>query len=76
MEGMKLSEYLAERRGRVQALAYSLDVSTSLVIQWARGKPVSAERCYPIEQATGGLVRRWDRKRPSLPLNPWLHRSR
>lgn len=41
-------------------MAVALGVSGSLVTQWAGGKPVSAERCVPIERATAGAVRRWD----------------
>lgn len=57
---MDLSSYLHAKRGRTKELAAELDVSESLVTQWASGKPVSAERCYPIEVATAGDVRRWD----------------
>ena len=41
-------------------MATALGLSGSLVTQWARGKPVSAERCVPVERATAGAVRRWD----------------
>jgi DNA-binding transcriptional regulator YdaS (Cro superfamily) len=57
---MKLQTYLVEKRGRTQELAKALTVTGSLVTQWASGKPVAAERCPQIEQATGGAVRRWD----------------
>jgi DNA-binding transcriptional regulator YdaS (Cro superfamily) len=61
---MDLNSYLREERGRTKQLAAKLGVSDSLVTQWASGKAVSAERCYPIELATACLVRRWD-LRPS-----------
>lgn len=57
---MTLSEFLNRERGRVGALARRLEVSGSLVTQWANGKAVSAERCPQIELATEGEVRRWD----------------
>lgn len=60
MTAMKLSDYLKAERGRVAALAKRLEVSGSLVTQWAGGKPVTAGRCVPIEQATDGQVMRWD----------------
>lgn len=57
---MDLNTYLATPRGRTKSLSEALGVSGSLVAQWARGKPISAERCVPIERATDGEVRRWD----------------
>jgi DNA-binding transcriptional regulator YdaS (Cro superfamily) len=60
MRAMTLSEWLSEERGRTRDLAVALGVSGSLVTQWARCKPVSAERCVPIEGFTEGAVRRWD----------------
>lgn len=58
---MKLHAWLAEKRGRTQALAAELGLSGSLVTQWASAaKAVSAERCWPVERATQGAVRRWD----------------
>ncbi len=58
---MKLRAWLSEARGRTQILAVALDVSGSIVTQWASGaKAVSAERCWPIECATQGAVRRQD----------------
>jgi len=57
---MKLNDYLESERGLTKRLAEKLGVSASLLTQWARGKPVSAERCVPLELATGKLVRRWD----------------
>lgn len=56
---MDLRTYCSPR-GRTKQLACTLQVSASLVTQWCGGKPVAAERCYAIEQATGGAVRRWD----------------
>lgn len=57
---MNLSTWLTATRGRTRALAETLGVSGSLVTQWAGGKPVAAERCVPIEDATERAVRRWD----------------
>lgn len=57
---MKLSVYLKEERGRTTALAAALNVSGSLVTQWAAGKSVAAERCPEIEIATAGKVTRRD----------------
>ena len=53
---MQLSEYLKASRGVSGSLAALLDVSGSLVIQWANGKPVAMERCAAIERATRGAV--------------------
>jgi DNA-binding transcriptional regulator YdaS (Cro superfamily) len=57
---MDLSKYLKAERGRTGELASMLNVSGSLVTQWASGKAVSAERCTEIERATGGAVTRRD----------------
>lgn len=57
---MKLSIYLNLQRGRAKSLAHDLQVSESLIAQWARGKPVAAERCPAIESATEGAVSRRD----------------
>lgn len=57
---MHLRQWLQLVRGRTEELSRALDVSGSLVSQWARGKPVAAERCAAIEAATNGAVRRWD----------------
>lgn len=57
------------QRGRVSELAQALQVSASLVTQWSSGsKPVSAERCTLVEQATGGEVTRRDLR----PNDWWL----
>lgn len=60
MHRMELSEYLRAVRGRTNELAAKLQVSGSLVTQWAAGKQVSAERCSEIELATEGAVTRRD----------------
>lgn len=57
---MELNEWLAQERGRTQRLAEALGVSGSLVTQWGRGKPISAERCVPIENLSERAVRRWN----------------
>lgn len=57
---MELSAYVRARRGRVAELAQALNVSGSLVTQWAGGtKPITIGRCLQVERATGGAVRRW-----------------
>lgn len=65
---MRLDLWLTERRGRTAALAVELNVSGSLVTQWARGKPIAAVRCLAIDRATAGEVRRWDLR----PTDWWL----
>ena len=58
---MELSEYFLEEHGIQADLAKVLNVSPVLISQWASGvRPVPAERCYPIEQATNGKVSRID----------------
>lgn len=47
--------------GSASKLAADIRVSPSMVSQWASGhRPVAIERCVAIEQATAGMVRRWD----------------
>lgn len=54
---MKLSQYIAEERGRQAKLAAGLSCHSVLVYQWARGdRQVPAERCPAIERLTGGVV--------------------
>lgn len=66
---MDLSQYVKAQRGRVSELAQVMQVSASLVTQWAGGtKPVSAERCALVERATGGQVTRRDLR----PNDWWL----
>jgi DNA-binding transcriptional regulator YdaS (Cro superfamily) len=62
---MKLSTWIAEERGRAAELASDIGLTKPsnpvLIYQWSGGlRPVPIERCVPIEQATGGAVRRWD----------------
>lgn len=58
---MKLSHWLKEQYGRGQALAAAIGVPQSFVVKMAQGeKQVPAERCVPIERATGGAVTRKD----------------
>lgn len=48
-------------RGTAAELARALSVHPVTVSQWASGiKAVSVERCVPVEEATEGIVRRWD----------------
>jgi DNA-binding transcriptional regulator YdaS (Cro superfamily) len=57
---MSLIDYLNGGRGRGRAVAKASGLSTSFLSQVARGKrPIPAEHCASIEQATGGAVRRW-----------------
>lgn len=65
---MNLSDYLKTERGKTAELAAALQVSASLVTQWAAGKPIAAERCPAIESITGGLVTRRDLR----PNDWWL----
>ena len=56
---MKLSDYF-ESQGRGAALRLAKDIAafSSDMSSWTIGKrPVPAERCIAIEQATAGLVR-------------------
>ena len=47
--------------GSQSALAVLLKVSPPTVNQWVKGsRPVPIEHCTAIEQATGGVVKRWD----------------
>jgi DNA-binding transcriptional regulator YdaS (Cro superfamily) len=58
---MDLVTYIRAKHGRAAALAEAVGVRAVMVSQWAAGtKPVAAERCTPIEFATGRAVRRWD----------------
>lgn len=42
-------------------MARRLGVSVPTVSQWASGgRPVPVERCFDVERATNGAVRRWD----------------
>lgn len=53
---MNLKNFVSER-GRVSWLASQIKVPVSLISDWANGKrPIPAERCPDIEQATGGAV--------------------
>lgn len=56
---MKLSEY--DNQNNRAELARSLGVTLSMISQWVNGtRPVSAEKCVAIEQATAGAVTRKD----------------
>lgn len=58
---MKLSEYVAKKRGRQSLLASRLGVTPVLVHQWAQSKrKVPAERCLAIEEASKGDVTRYE----------------
>lgn len=59
---MKLNEYLLQGgRGAAIALSRALQISQPTVSDWCNGKKrVPAERCVPIERATGGAVTRKD----------------
>ena len=58
---MNLPDYLSAERGRAAKLAAAIGVTPVMVSQWASSvKPVPAERCVSIEQATAGAVTRKD----------------
>jgi len=58
---MNLPDYLSAERGRAAKLAATIGVTPVMVSQWASSvKPVPAERCVSIEQATAGAVTRKD----------------
>lgn len=58
---MKLTEYLSGGRGRMSALAASIEVSTAFVSLMASGKrKVPPAMAVQIEQATEGAVTRKD----------------
>jgi DNA-binding transcriptional regulator YdaS (Cro superfamily) len=57
----KLMEQACAVAGGQSALAEALGVTPSAVNQWVKGnRPIPAERCIPIEVATGGKVTRYD----------------
>ena len=61
MLAMNLRTYVDAERGRAADLATALGLSPVMVSQWASGvKTVPMNRCTAIEQATAGVVRRWD----------------
>jgi DNA-binding transcriptional regulator YdaS (Cro superfamily) len=62
IEGMNTGiSTAAEICGGFSALARALRVSGPTVHEWnSRRRHVPAARCVQIEQATGGVVRRWD----------------
>ena len=48
-------------KGAAARYARALKVSPVMLSQWAAGKKdIPVDRCSALEQATGGLVRRWD----------------
>lgn len=54
---MNLDTYLSTDGRTAKQLADALRVSPVLISQWRNGgRPVPAERCPEIEQATNGLV--------------------
>lgn len=68
---MKLSEYLAEERGRCARVARDALLAPAFVSQIANGlRPAPAEQCVAIELATEAAVRRWD-LRPSDWFRIW-----
>jgi len=51
---------VAELNGNSR-LAEAIGVAPALVSQWVNGtRPVAARHCIPIEQATNGVVTRYD----------------
>lgn len=77
---MKLSLWLNEKYGRGKALSTAIGVPQSFVVKMAQGeKQVPAERCVPIERATGGAVTRkdlrpddWQSIWPEAAANDWM----
>lgn len=64
---MDLKTYVELERGGAVKLAHAIGVSQVMISQWISGvKAVPAERCPPIEQATGGMVR-CEELRPDIP---------
>lgn len=63
---MDLKTYL-ERHDVTQAeLARRIGVTPSFVSQWITGhRPIPAEKAIPIEEATGGAVKRYE-SRPDI----------
>jgi DNA-binding transcriptional regulator YdaS (Cro superfamily) len=57
---MRLIDHL-QARGAQRALAAQLNIPPVLISQWANDRrPIPAERCVEIEQATKGAVTRKD----------------
>jgi DNA-binding transcriptional regulator YdaS (Cro superfamily) len=54
---MKLRDYIDVQRGRSACLAREMQISPTLIAQWASTRRVPAERCPEIEKFTGGQVR-------------------
>jgi DNA-binding transcriptional regulator YdaS (Cro superfamily) len=66
---MTLLEHLRAERGRAVQVASRCGLTPAFLSQIARGvRPAPAERCFAIERATQGAVRRWDLR----PLD-WHH---
>lgn len=58
---MRLSDYLAQKRGRLSDLSRQIGAPISNMSDWASGRrPVPVERCADIERGTGGVVTRRD----------------
>jgi DNA-binding transcriptional regulator YdaS (Cro superfamily) len=54
---MKLSEYIAQRRGTAADLARSVGVNHSTILRWASGAHApSLKMCAALDRATGGAV--------------------
>ena len=57
---MDLKTYCDQNRGAQARIAEVLGVDSAQVNQWVRGRrSIPAVRAVKIEQATGGVVRRW-----------------
>lgn len=64
---MNLDQYLTDKSA--SDLAKEIGVTPVLISQWRNGiRPVPIERCFPIEQATGGKVTRKDLRPDDWPL--------
>ncbi|MGI4938740.1 MAG: transcriptional regulator [Janthinobacterium lividum] len=65
---MDLKTYLREKRGRQASLAKAIGAHAPDISKWASGiRPIPAERCMDIEEATNGALRCED----LLPLAKW-----
>jgi len=70
---MKLTEYLAEQRGRCARVARKVGIAAAYLSQMAAGdRPVPAELAPDIEEACEHRVRLWD-LRPNDWYRIWRH---
>lgn len=59
--GMNPIQKAIDTLGSQAQMAMALGVRQPTISEWVRGdRPIPVERCVQIEQATNGVVRRWD----------------